>query len=182
MNGQRGEYGSHTRLAKTRQYAICEPAIKTIHRQAGSGAPTSVPELARTQDTLHRRLGADRSAGEHGGTVCCDAGGVFDDPAASTEFRLRTNHADRAEPAKNSSPVRSTIAAPVGTVRSSRSIAAALPESLIESELFGHEKGAFTGAMERHAGCFEQAHGGTLFLDELGEMPRSAQPDSVARS
>jgi DNA-binding NtrC family response regulator len=54
--------------------------------------------------------------------------------------------------------------------------AAALPESLIESELFGHEKGAFTGATERHAGCFEQAHGGTLFLDEIGEMPRSAQP------
>jgi DNA-binding NtrC family response regulator len=54
--------------------------------------------------------------------------------------------------------------------------AAALPESLIESELFGHEKGAFTGATGCHAGCFEQAHGGTLFLDELGEMPRSAQP------
>ena len=54
--------------------------------------------------------------------------------------------------------------------------AAALPESLIKSELFGHEKGAFTGATERHAGCFEQANGGTLFLDELGEMPRSAQP------
>ena len=54
--------------------------------------------------------------------------------------------------------------------------AAALPESLIESELFGHEKGAFTGAMERSAGCFEQAHGGTLFLDEIGEMPSSTQP------
>jgi transcriptional regulator with PAS, ATPase and Fis domain len=52
---------------------------------------------------------------------------------------------------------------------------AALPASLIESELFGYEKGAITGAMERHAGCFEQAHGGTLFLDELGEMPRSVQ-------
>ncbi len=52
---------------------------------------------------------------------------------------------------------------------------AAIPADLIESELFGHEKGAFTGAVARHAGKFEQANGGTLFLDEIGDMPLDAQ-------
>jgi two-component system nitrogen regulation response regulator GlnG len=52
---------------------------------------------------------------------------------------------------------------------------AAIPRELIESELFGHEKGAFTGAASRTSGRFEQANGGTLFLDEIGDMPMEAQ-------
>ncbi|MGA7315920.1 MAG: sigma-54 dependent transcriptional regulator [Silvibacterium sp.] len=52
---------------------------------------------------------------------------------------------------------------------------AAVPAELIESELFGHEKGSFTGAAQRHIGRFEQAHRGTLFLDEIGDMPAAMQ-------
>ncbi len=52
---------------------------------------------------------------------------------------------------------------------------AAVPAELIESELFGHEKGSFTGAAQRHTGKFEQAHRGTLFLDEIGDMPAAMQ-------
>src|SRR5205814_4404918 len=51
----------------------------------------------------------------------------------------------------------------------------AIPDNLVESMLFGHEKGAFTGATDRHVGKFVEATGGTLFLDEIGELPLAAQ-------
>jgi hypothetical protein len=57
---------------------------------------------------------------------------------------------------------------------------AAVPAELIESELFGHEKGSFTGAAQRHTGKFEQAHRGTLFLDEIGDMPQRCRPSCCA--
>ena len=52
---------------------------------------------------------------------------------------------------------------------------AAIPRDLVESEMFGHERGAFTGATERRLGRFELAHGGTLFLDEVGDLSHEAQ-------
>src|SRR5690606_25165964 len=52
----------------------------------------------------------------------------------------------------------------------------AIPPNLIESQLFGHERGAFTGAERAYAGVFERAHGGTVFLDEIGELPLDMQP------
>ena len=86
----------------------------------------------------------------------------------------------RAAPARNWWPARCTTSARGGgpfTVCN----CAAIPENLVESELFGHTRGSFTGATHDQAGMFEHAHGGVLFLDEIGEMPLPAQAKLLRR-
>src|SRR5690606_32632100 len=96
------------------------------------------------------------------GTVASsDAGGILTgESGTGKELAARTIHrlSARAE-------------GPFVAVNSS-----AIPENLMESEMFGHERGAFTGATGVHAGCFERAHRGTLLLDEIAEMPLALQP------
>ncbi len=82
---------------------------------------------------------------------------------------------ERAASARNWSPARSTATACAHASDSFRSTARPFPEELIESELFGHEKGSFTGATEKQIGKFEQADRGTIFLDEVGDMSPKTQ-------
>ena len=111
-------------------------------------------EIVRTGETMRRVMAqVDRVAASES-RVC-----ILGEPGTGKELIARTTH--------DQSPRR---AGPFVTVN-----CAAVPAELIESELFGHEKGSFTGAAARHAGKFEQAHHGTLFLDEIGDMPLAMQ-------
>jgi DNA-binding NtrC family response regulator len=111
-------------------------------------------EIVRVGETMRRIMAQVERVASSESRVC-----ILGETGTGKELIARTIH--------DQSPRRS---GPFVTVN-----CAAVPAELIESELFGHEKGSFTGATARHAGKFEQAHRGTLFLDEIGDMPLTMQ-------
>ena len=128
--------------------------------------------LARTRAASRPAVGHVRAAVRR---LLRDDRGVRDDREGRADRRDGPRDRRVGLAARSSSPARST------TCRERRRgpfvaiNCGALPANLIEAELFGHEKGAFTGANRQHAGCFERAAGGTLFLDEITEMPPDMQ-------
>jgi DNA-binding NtrC family response regulator len=166
------ELGAYWFLEKPIQPANLEVLLRRAASHAGLKAENRV--LEREKSVLERQLSYKGSLGELVGT--------------STKMQEIFSLLQQAGPSKacvlitgESGTGKELVARTVHALSNRRQGAfvaincAALPETLIESELFGHEKGSFTGASERRAGCFEVAQHGTLLLDEIGEMPMQTQ-------
>jgi len=126
-------------------------ALQDEHRRLRHPGPLPIVGRARS---LRRLLGEIERAGPTGARVL-----IQGEHGTGKELVARAIHAASPRSAR-----------PFVAVN-----CAAIPEELIESELFGHERGAFTGATQARRGCFEEAHGGTLFLDEVGDLSPRAQ-------
>ncbi len=131
--------------------------------------------LVEKTERLQRKLAYQGVLVDLVGVMPAHAASVFADPAGGAvegggagDGRKRNRQGAGGTSDSSSEPA-------AAKDRLSRSTARRMPETLMESELFGHEKGAFTGAVERRAGCFELAQHGTLLLDELAEMPVGTQ-------
>ena len=142
---------------------------------AARGGAQDPPSAARDRgDRAHARTGglgrrADRAQQADAQGAGSPAYGGGERSVGDPDGRERYRQGGRRAGDPSAEPSRSRAAG--GGQRSS-----ALPEGLVESELFGHQAGAFTGATTARPGCFEMADGGTLFLDEIAEMPVELQP------
>lgn len=141
---------------------VVESALQAIEQRRSAGGPTKKPPP--TSDTRVKIIGNSRALQDVFkivGRVARTDAPVLVSGESGTGKELVANAIHEYSPRSKNT----VIAINCG----------AIPENLLESELFGHEKGSFTGAMSRRAGLFEQCDGGTLFLDEIGDMPTSVQ-------
>jgi len=160
-------------------------AVKTGTAVAPDDGTTADTIIAALRASLHGgRLPAAAAASSQGAEPAIPGGAIVLDPVMQRVYKLVAKIAESSmtvlilgETGVGKELVAEAIHR--GSTRRTGPMVklncAALPETLLESELFGHERGAFTGADRRKQGFFEAAHGGTLFLDEVGEMPPSLQ-------
>lgn len=166
-------------------YGTIPQAVEAVRLGAADYLTKPLDSPRALRQAVRRALGGGRAASSAAGTAAEDADAFLTrDPATLEVLALadRAAATDATVLVRGESGTGKEVLARRIHRRSPRAAApfvavnaAALPESLAESELFGHEKGAFTGAVSRHLGRFEQAAGGTLFLDEVGELSEAVQ-------
>jgi DNA-binding NtrC family response regulator len=150
------DYRAFWYMEKPARLAVLAPLLERAVRQKN---------LSKETDRLRRRLGYEGVFEDLVGTS-----GAMSAPSSASVIITGESGTGKELVASAIHKVSQRASGPFVAIN-----CAALPETLIESELFGHEKGAFTGALERRAGCFEHANQGTLFLDEIAEMPIAMQ-------
>ncbi|HQY62943.1 MAG: sigma 54-interacting transcriptional regulator [Myxococcales bacterium] len=150
-------------------------------REAWAGVGGTIT-LGETQLVVQRRELDDEAAGEAGEPLPQIAGGSLAMRRLAARVRRLANRSSPVLVSGETGTGKELVAQALHTEGKRRAApfvpvnVAALPRELVESELFGHERGAFTGAVARRAGAFGDAQRGTLFLDEIGELPLDAQP------